>query len=92
MEPEIDFSSAIVCQLDSMKDARAFPSIEQYFESIFRFAEDTSNPDPTWGFSDQKAVSIGGSALLRVALSLLPRGIGADVEKAKHFVVKDIGR
>jgi hypothetical protein len=91
-EPEIDFSSAIVCQLDSMKEAKAFPNIEQYFESIFRFAEETSDRDPTWGFSDRKAVAIGGSALQRVALSLLPGGIGAEVEKAKHFAVKDIGR
>ena len=91
-EPEIDFSSAIVCQLDSMKEAKAFPSVEQYFESIFRFADETSDHDPTWGFSDRKAIAIGGSALQRVALSLLPGGIGAEVEKAKHFAVKDIGR
>ncbi len=91
-EPEVDFSGAIVCQLDSMKDSKAFPSVEQYFESIFRFAEETSDRDPTWRFSDRKALSIGGSALQRVALSLLPGGIGAEVEKAKHFAVKDIGR
>ena len=90
-EPEIDFSSAIVCQLDSMKDAKAFPSVEQYFESIFRYAEETSDHDPTWGFSDRKAVSLGSSALQRVALSLLPGGLGAEIEKAKHFAVKDIG-
>lgn len=90
-EPEIDFSSAIVCQLDSMKDAKAFPSVEQYFESIFRFAEGASDRDPTWGFSDHKAVSLGGSALQRIALSFLPGGVGAEVEKAKHFAVKDIG-
>jgi hypothetical protein len=90
-EPEIDFSSAIVCQLDLMKDVKAFPSVEMYFESIFRFAEETTDQDPTWGFSDRMAGSLGGSALLRMALSLLPGGIGAEVEKAKHLAIKDIG-
>ena len=91
-EPEIDFSGAIVCQLDSMKDVRAFPSVEQYFEAVFRFAEESSDRDPTWGFSDRQAVSAGGSVLQRIALSLLPAGLNAEVEKVKHFAVKDIGR
>jgi hypothetical protein len=91
-EPEIDFSGAIVCQLDAMKEAKAIPSVEQYFESVFRFAEESSDRDPTWGFSDRQGVAVGVSALQRVVLSLLPSGINAEVEKAKHFVVKDIGR
>lgn len=91
-EPELDFSGAIVCQLDTMKDAKSFPSVEQYFEAIFRFAEGASDHDPTWGFSDRQAVSAGSSALQRIALSLLPAGLNAELEKLKHFAVKDIGR
>lgn len=90
-EPEIDFSGAIVCQLDSMKDAKAFPSVEQYFEAIFRFAEESSDHDPTWGFSDKQAVSAGSSALQRIVLSLLAPSLSAEVEKVKHFAVKNIG-
>lgn len=90
-EPDVDFSGAIVCQLDSMKDAKVFPSVEQYFEAIFRFAEESSDRDPTWGFSDRQALSMGGSALQRIALSLLPPGLSAEVERVKHFAVKDIG-
>lgn len=89
--PEIDFSGAIVCQLDSMKDAKAFTSVEQYFEAVFRFAEESSDRDPTWGFSDRQAVSVGSSALQRIALSLLPSGLSSEIEKVKHFAVRDIG-
>jgi hypothetical protein len=91
-EPMIDFSGAIVCQLDTMKDVKAFPSVEQFFESVFRFAEKSSDHDPTWGFSDRQAVSAGTSALQRIALSLLPARLGTDVEKVKHFAVRNIGR
>ena len=91
-ETEIDFSGAIVCQLDAMKEAKSFSSVEQHFEAIFHFAEDSSDRDPTWGFSDRQAVSAGGSALQRIALSLLPAGLNAELEKLKHFAVKDIGR
>lgn len=90
-EPDIDFSTAIVCQLDSMNQTKAFPSVEQYFESIFRFAEEAPIQDPAWEFSDRKAVSLGVSALKRVALKFLPGGIGTEAERVKHFFVKDIG-
>jgi hypothetical protein len=91
-EPIIDFSNAIVCQLDAMKDAKAFISVEQYFEAIFRFSEEFSDNDPVWRFSDQQAVSNGVTALQRIALSLLPQGLSSEVEKMKHFAIKNIGR
>jgi len=86
----IDFSSTIVCQLDAMKEDRAIPSVERYFESIFRFAESSSGQDPAWGFSDSQGTSIAVSALKRVVLSFLPRNLHAEYHKAEHFAVRDV--
>jgi len=88
----LDFGSMVCCQLDSMKSDQAFPSVERFFEAIFRFAESANDEDPTWGFSDKQGLGIAGSALKRVVLSLLPKGLEAEYKKAEHFAVKDVGR
>ena len=89
-EAEIDFGSTIVCQIESMKEDKAIPSVERFFESIFRFAESAGNLDPTWGFSDEQGLSVAGSALKRVVLSLLPTNLDADYRKAQHFAIRDV--
>lgn len=88
----LDFSSMISCQLNAMKDDQAIQSVEQFFESVFRFAESTNDDDPTWNFSDAQGIGIAGSALKRVVLSLLPKSLDADYKKAEHFVVRDVSR
>ena len=88
----IDFSSSIVCKLDEMKATGAIPSVEPFFEQIARFAEEFTGDDPTWGFSDQLGVGVAQSALKRVVLSLLPKGLGGDVQKAMQMAVVDISK
>lgn len=88
----IDFTSTIACQLDSMKDDKAISSVEQFFESVFRFAESASGKDPTWGFSDRQGLALAGSALKRVALSFLPKSLDTDVTKVQHFAIHDVAK
>lgn len=88
----LDYTSMICCQLDAMMADQAIQSIERFFELIFRFAESANDEDPTWGFSDKQGIGVAGSALKRVVLSLLPRGLDADYKKAEHFAVRDVGR
>ena len=57
----IDFSSAIVCDLERMKNDQTIPGVERFFESIFTFAENADGRDPTWGFSDAKGLEMGVS-------------------------------
>ena len=88
----LDYDSLVCCQLDAMKTDQAIQSVERFFEAIFRFAESAPDEDPTWGFSDKQGIGIAGSALKRVVLSLLPKGLDADFKKAEHFAVRDFGR
>jgi hypothetical protein len=85
----LDFRSTVFCQLDQMKKDGAFLNIEQFFLSIIRFSSSAHNDDPTWGFSDQEGLRIGASALKRVILSLLPKKLANDYNKARHFAVVD---
>lgn len=87
----LDFSSTICCQLDAMKGDQAIQSVERFFETVFRFAESASDEDPTWGFSDSQGIDIVGSALKRVVLGLLPKGLDAEYKKAEHFAVRNVG-
>lgn len=89
---QLDFSSMVCCQLDLMKADQAIQSVERFFESVFRFAESADDTDPTWSFSDKQGLGIAGSALKRVVLSLLPKGLDAEYKKAEHFAVRDVAR
>ena len=87
---ELDFSSAVCCQLDEMKADQAFSSVERFFESIFRFAETSQHDDPTWGFSDSQGIRIAGKAIKRMVLGLLPKGLNDEYKKAEHFIVRNV--
>lgn len=91
-EASIDFSTSVVCQLDTMKKDGAIDTVEMFFEKIFRFAENSKGDDPTWGFSDVEGIRIGKGALIHVVLSVLPNDVRKDAEKAVHFAVRDSRR
>lgn len=42
--------------------------------------------------SDSRGANVAGSALKRLFLSLIPKGLGDDVKKAAHFAVKDVAK
>lgn len=86
----LDFGSAIVCDLDRMIRDGAIQSIRRFFENVFHFSEETKAADPTWGFSDRMGAHTAGSALKRVILSLLPKGLGDDYKRAEHFAIRDV--
>lgn len=90
-EAYIDFSTSVVCQLDQMKRDGAIISVETFFEDVFRFGEDASGDDPTWGFSDRMGSKVAVSAFKRLILSLIPKKLGEDVTRAAHFAITDIG-
>ena len=88
---DFDFSTTVSCQLDNMKEDKAFRSIEQFFEAIFRFAETADGKDPTWGFSGCQRIRVGREALKNVILSLIHSEIAAGYKRAEHFAVRNVG-
>ena len=88
----LEFASTIACDLEELKSKQAIASVEKFLEDVCRFAEGSSDDDPTWGLSDHLGVRSAGSALKRLALALLPKGIGGDIERAMQFAIRDIGK
>lgn len=86
---EIGYSSVLSCRLDVMKADKAFSSVEEFFESIFRYAEAGDDSDPTWGFSDVAGLRLAGSAMKRMVLSFLPKEVRASYRAAEHLAVRD---
>ena len=91
-EAELDFHSAIVCNLEVMFQAKAFTSVRAFFTDIFLYAKTHSENDPTWGLSDSKGLSVGNSALLEAVLSLLPKSLSDAYRSGKHYAVRNIAR
>ena len=86
----LDYSSAVVCPLDEMLRCGAIKSVPNFFEEIFSFAEHNSSDDPTWGFSDKQGKRYLGAGLMGVVMSLLPKSVSQEAQKAKHLVIHDL--
>jgi hypothetical protein len=88
----LNYSGVVAITLERALAAKAIPSVAGLLGEILRFTEAYVGDDPTWGFSDQQGLKCAGSALKQLLLSLLPKWLKGDAEKAKHFVVTDVSR
>jgi len=80
-----DFETTVKCYLDEMIRIGAIPSVEEFFERIFRYAESASGDDPTWGFSDAEGLNAGKQSLINLLLSLLPKNLGKELRRVAVF-------
>lgn len=88
---ELDFGSAIVCNLERMGSDGAFSSIRSFFTQIFRFAKQKTASDPAWSFSDHAGIGIGKSVIKDGILGLLPSSLRQRYRQVEHYAVRDIG-
>lgn len=89
-ETHLDFGTAIVCNLETMKKDQAFTSVRAFFEGVFRFAKTNSCSDPAWALSDSAGLKVAGSALKEAVLSLIPNNLKELYKKAEHYAVRNI--
>jgi hypothetical protein len=89
-EVQLDFGSAIVCNLEAMSKDQAFTSVRAFFEGVFRFAKRNSELNPAWGLSDEFGLSVAASSLKQAVLSLLPNKLKDSYTKAGHYVIHNI--
>ena len=86
----LDFSTAIVCNLEVMSKDGAFSSVRAFFNDLFNYAKKQSTINPTWGLSDDRGLKVGKSALKDAILSLLPKNLKESYKKAEHYAVVNI--
>ncbi len=87
----IDFTQAISCQLDTMKEKKVIESVPMFFEKIFRFAEENLLDNPIDAFSDSNIKPVVVSSVKQFLLSLIPSSVSTAYSKLEDFAVKDIG-
>jgi len=88
----LDFSSAVSCRLDELVKTRLIATIESFLEDICRAADQGDIQNPVRAVSRDLALHESRSAVKRLVLSLIPRGIGDDLNAISRFAVRDIRR
>lgn len=87
---KLDFSTAIICNLEKMSKNNAFTSVRAFFKDLFNYAKQHSEADPTWGLSDHQGLEVGKSALKDAVLSLLPNQLKESYTKAENYAIRNI--
>jgi len=91
-ESFIDYSSAIPCKLESMQEDKAIKNVREFFEKIFKYAEDPKQDDPAFGLSDEFGKDVATNAVKKFILHLLLRSADEEYVKARHFVLSDLSK
>lgn len=89
-QTRLDYSCAIVCNLEEMIRDGAIKSIRGFFEKIFQFGEQYNGDDPVWKLSDKFGLAGGGQLLQEAMLTLVPEMVRKQYKETKHFVISDI--
>ncbi|PTB99849.1 hypothetical protein C9993_00715 [Marinobacter sp. Z-F4-2] len=88
----LDYSTAVLLQLDKMKDQKSFVNVETFFEEIFSYAKTCTGQDPCWGFSDKIGVKKGLPAIFHLLSKAIPGKPLEEILKLKNYAVHDISK
>lgn len=91
-EATLDYSCAIVCNLEGMLRDQAIPSVRSFFEKLCQFGEQFAGSDPVWKLSDKLGVQSAKDLLEDAVLTLLPETVRKRYKAAKHFSVSNVAR
>jgi hypothetical protein len=91
-ETSLDYSSVIPCKLEQMQSDKAINSVREFLEKIFREAEHPTPGDPVSKLSDKLGITVGLSAIKRLFLNILLKGLDEEYTKARHFVLADLSK
>lgn len=89
-EVALDYSTAIVCNLEQMIKDHAVSSVRAFFNSVFKYAAGSGRS--TLALSDRAGVAVAKGVLRDGVLSLLPKSVGEKFNAAQHFAVRDISK
>lgn len=87
---ELKYESAIVCNLEKMFNDKAFTSVRNFFESLFRKARTLGSTNKSWAMSDKMGVDVATHSLKELVLSVLPESVSSFYRKASHYAVRNI--
>ena len=89
---ELDFSSAIVCDIESMIEHKAINNLHRFFEILVNYASTSVSKNPAFDLSDELGLTTGKSVLKARLLAMLPLGLGDAYLQSEPFAIRDISK
>ncbi len=85
----LNFRRTLILNLQQCREAQLIPPIDQFFEQIFRFAEEYDGDDPVSRFSDNQGVRIAESAVAGSIKTFIPKTLHKEIDRTALFSVKN---
>jgi len=81
----LDFSTAVVLDLELMLKDEAILSVGRLFENICQYADHYHSEDPTYAFSDRRGINTLGSSIIDGIVDSLPKAAGLLWKRGRHY-------
>jgi hypothetical protein len=88
LNQDVDFSQAIVFNIDKMVDDKAVDGASQLFEAIIQFSR--QHAGGAYEFSDRKGVRLLGQITVDAILSYLPPPLKQLWQTGRHYAIRNI--
>ncbi|USR92521.1 hypothetical protein NEA10_07335 [Phormidium yuhuli AB48] len=90
LDPQVDFSNALVLDLDAMIRDGGIQHSAKLFEAIIRYCREYGRNLSAYHFSDLQGTREAGKATLEALLTLLPKPVQGLWQRGHHYAIKDI--
>lgn len=87
----VAYTDCLVLDIERMVKDNAIDRTSELFESLIQYARSSSVMPSAWGFSDGKAPSIFGKAVLDVLIEGA-KSLGKTWKAGRHFATKSIAK
>jgi hypothetical protein len=88
--PDVDFSNALVLDVDAMVRDGGIGNSAELFEAVIRYCRMAAGNSSAYDFSDQKGARELGKGAVESLLALLPTSVQGIWKKGRHYAVRNI--
>jgi hypothetical protein len=88
--PQVDFSKAMMLDIEAMIADETIRSSAEVFEAIIRYCRGAAGNLSAYDFSDLQGARVLGEGAVESLLAFLPKPVRGIWEKGRHYAIKDI--
>lgn len=90
LDPQVDFSKALILDVEAMVRDGVIGSSTELFEAIIRYCKRAAGNPSAYDFSDLQGVKEVGKGAIDLLLSALPKPVRGIWQRGKHYAVKNL--
>jgi hypothetical protein len=90
LDPKVDFSNALVLDMDAMIRDGGIGHSAELFEAIIRYCREYGKNSSAYHFSDLQGSKEAGKATLESLITLLPKPVQGLWKTGHHYAIKNI--